>query len=168
MPSIKPHSKKKYLLFLILFALSAVMFFPVHVFIVMDEKTGSRIHSGLVSQGDVFEIHYTHSVEHMAVTGIFLINDHYKIAPLETIFPSYGAGMPFMVKKKNLTYEKGGMRVRHHDVELTELRVFISHITRQRLIFKEVQIDLFQKIEDGGIAVINIRYIPFLLALLYW
>ena len=145
-----------------------MMFFPVHVFLVMDEKTGSRIHSGLVSKGDVFEIHYIHSVEHMAVTGIFLINDNYRIAPLETIFPSYGAGMPFIVEKEDLTYEKGKMRVRHHDAELTELRVFISHITRQRLIFKEVQIDLFKEIADGGIAVIYIRYIPFLLALLYW
>ena len=161
------HIKQRYLFSSLFIIILIALFFPLHAFIVIDEKADIQVYSGLVFPGDIFEIHYIHSVEHMHVSGIFLINDKYKIEPVETVFPSYGAGMPFDVLKKNLVCEKGMMRVRHNNIELDELRIFISHITRQRVIFKKVEIDLYKEIKDGGIAVIIVRHSPLLFALFY-
>lgn len=157
-----PHIRKRYLLSLLFVIILVILFFPIHAFVVINEKKGDHLFIAPVSPRDRFEIHYIHSVEHMDVVGVFLINDHYKIASIETIFPSYGAGMPSRVESKNIVFNGKMMRVKHRNIELADLRLFISHITRQRIIFKDLQIDLYKKIRDGGIAVITVKRRPLL------
>jgi hypothetical protein len=152
--------KKRYFVSLIGSIVLLALLTPSPVFMVIDENTNIKVYSGLVASGDQFKILYIHSVERMDVTGIFRINDHYNIEPLETIFPSYGAGMPSMVGKENLIYERGMMRVKHHDIVLKNLRIFISHIARQKILLKKDQVDLYTKMEDGGIAVITVKRRP--------
>jgi len=158
--------KKKYPVFLLCIVILSALLFPVHVFTIMDEKTGRRIHSERVSSGDRFEIHYIHSVEHMNVIGVFSINDQYKIEPLETIFPSYGAGMPFLSRDEAPVGEKGNMIIKHQGIELQDLKIFISEITKQKIIFKDSRVFLYKRIQDGGIAALAVRRTPLLLTLL--
>ena len=167
MKFINSFKKKSYLLSLFIIIFLLILFFPLHFFIIDDGTSGIPIYSGLVSAGDLFEIRYIHSVEHMNVRGIFLINAHYKIEPIETIFPSYGAGMPFIVQKKDFFYKNGMMKIKHHDIELNNLRIFVSHITKQRIFFKNIQIELYKRIKDGGIAIITVKLRPLLFGLFY-
>lgn len=145
---------------LLLILILMILSFPFHMITILDEKQGDYFYSALVSPDDQFEIHYIHSVEHVDVRGIFRINNDFDIEPVQTIFPSYGAGMPSRVKLEDIIFDKKMMRVRHSNIKLKDLRIFISYIARQKIVFKNVQIDLCKKVGDGEIAVIEVKYRP--------
>ena len=143
--------------------LAGVLTIPLRAVEVTDASTDEGIFTGIVSPGDRFQLLYIHSVEHMPVRGVFEITGSNGIKPVETVFPSYGAGMPFLVDREDLTTEQGMMKVRHHGTVLDELRLFVSHAARQRLVVGRSLVPLFELVRDGGIVTIRVRRRPLFL-----
>lgn len=115
-----------------------------------------------VSKGQTFKIRYIHSVEKIPVIGIFRLADRKKIEVVESIFSSYGAGLPFDTPRKDIIFEKNQMRIRHHGILMDQLRIFISPFTHQKFIYAQTVVDL-SSIRDGHIVEIKTRKIT-----LFW
>jgi len=163
-----PHKKKgKPILlrkgFLIpLLLLVLVAFFPLSSLEVRDLDENKPLFISPVTKGETFEIRYIHSVEKIPVAGIFRVNDGNRIEVVESIFSSYGAGLPSDTSREDITFEGDRMRIRHRGIAMDRLRIFISPFTHQQFIYSGDKVEL-SSITEGHIVEIKVRRIP-----LFW
>ena len=105
-------------------------FIPVKVLLASDYKTAEYIKSWKIKDGEVFLVEHTHSVQLTTVSEKYLI-DGQDIILIESIFHSYGAGLPattpyefeliedgFRIYEinqvmENLVYRAGAVRANH-------------------------------------------------------
>lgn len=142
---------------------AAAAFYPLSSLEVRDIRDDRVLFMSPVSKGETFEIRYIHSVERIPVAGIFRVVDRNRIEVEESMFSSYGAGLPSDTPRGDVIFERNQMRIRHRDVAMERLRIFISPFTRQQFIFAGTTIDLFS-VKEGHIVEIRVRRIP----LLWW
>ena len=133
-------------------------FFPLSSLEVRDIDDNRVLFMSLISKGETFEICYIHSVEKVPVTGIFGVGDGNRIEVRESIFSSYGAGLPFDTSREDITFEGERMRIRHRDVVLDRLRIFVSPFTKQQFIYSGRRVDL-SSVREGHIVEIRVRRI---------
>ena len=152
--------RTKFLIPLLLLALAAI--FPLSSLEVRDIDDNRVLFMSLISKGETFEIRYIHSVEKVPVTGLFGVIDGNRIEVKESIFPSYGAGLPSDTPREDITFEDDQMRIRHRDVVMERLRIFISPFTRQQFIHSGRRVDL-SSVEEGHIVEIKVKWVS-----LFW
>ena len=145
-----------------LLLLVLVAFFPVSSLEVRDIHDNRILFMSRVSKGETFEIRYIHSVERVPVAGIFKVINGNRIEVEESIFSSYGAGLPSDTPREDVIFERDQMRIRHRDVAMERLRIFISPFTRQQFIHSGATIAL-SSVKEGHIVEIRVRRIP-----LFW
>jgi hypothetical protein len=136
-----------------------IVLFPMSSLEVRDINDNRTLFMSRVSKGETFEIRYIHSVEKIPVAGIFKVSDENRIEVEESIFSSYGAGLPSDTPREDVIFEGSQMRVRHRDVAMERLRLFISPFTQQQFIFSGKTVDLFA-VKEGHIVEIRVRRIP--------
>ena len=124
--------RTKFLIPLLVVALAAI--FPLSSLEVRDIHDNRVLFMSPISKGETFEIRYIHSVEKVPVTGIFMVSDGKRIEVKESIFSSYGAGLPFDTSREDISFEGDRMRIKHRDVVLDRLRIFVSPFTKQQFI----------------------------------
>lgn len=149
-----------YLLFIFL---PAAFLYPVAILEIKSEKSNQVFLRECVSSGDRFEFRYIHSVEKIQISGFFLITSGGMIKPVETHFPSYGPGLPFM--KEEVVLEKGMMKTRSEAEDLKQFSFFVSPMTKQFLVFKDKKID-FSSAKEGEIIKVKVKRYPLLGVLL--
>ena len=142
-----------------LFLLVLAAFFPLSSLEVRDIDDNRVLFMSPVSKGETFEIRYIHSVERIPVTGILGVIDGNRIEVKESIFSSYGAGLPFDTSREDITFEGDRMRIRHRDVVMDRLRIFISPFTQQQFTCSGTTVDLYS-LREGNIVEIKVRRIP--------
>ena len=140
----------------------AAAFYPLSSLEVRDIHDDRVLFMSPISKGETFEIRYIHSVERIPVAGIFRVVDGNRIEVEESIFSSYGAGLPSDTPREDVIFERNQMRIRHRDVAMERLRIFISPFTRQQFIHSGATIDL-SSVKEGHIVEIRVRRIP-----LFW
>ena len=145
-----------YLLFIFL---TAAFLYPVSILEVKSERSNQIFIRKCVSPGDRFEFKYIHSVEKIQISGFFLITSGGMIKPVETHFPSYGPGLPFM--KEEVVLEKGMMKTRSEAEDLKQFSFFVSRMTKQFLVFKDKKID-FSSAKEGEIIKVKVKRYPLL------
>jgi hypothetical protein len=103
---------------------------PIDVLIARDFRNNQYLKSWKISDGEIFTIAYTHSVELTKVSEIYQIENG-RIKLTDTYFKSYGAGLPATTEYKfevtedgfriydinevveNLVYRTGAVRANH-------------------------------------------------------
>lgn len=136
--------------------LALIGLFPIPTLEVRDVSDGRVLFVSRTSKGQIFEVRYIHSVEKIPVAGIFKVSHDNRIEVVESIFSSYGAGLPFDTPREDIIFEKGRMRVRHHGVTMDRLRIFISPFTEQQFIHRDGGIDL-SSVGEGHIVEIRVK-----------
>ena len=139
-----------------------IAFFPVSTLEVRDVDDNRVLFISPVSKGETFEIRYIHSVERVPVAGIFRVIEGNRIEVEESIFSSYGAGLPSDTPREDVVFEGNQMRVRHRDVAMERLRLFISPLAQQQFIHSGATIDL-SSVKEGNIVEIRVGRNP-----LFW
>jgi len=145
-----------------LFLLVLAAFFPLSSLEVRDIDNNRVLFMSPVSRGKTFEIRYIHSVEKIPVAGTFRVIDGNRIEVRESVFSSYGAGLPSDTPREDITFEGDRMRIRHRGIVMDQLRIFISPFTNQQFIYLDRKVD-FSSVMDGHIVEIKVRRIP-----LFW
>jgi hypothetical protein len=146
--------RKRLLIPLSLLALMGL--FSIPTIEVKDVSDGRVLFVSRTSRGQIFEVRYIHSVEKIPVAGIFKVSHGNRIEVVESIFSSYGAGLPSDTPREDITFEEGWMRVRHHGVTMDRLRIFISPFTEQQFIHQDGGIDL-SSVGEGHIVEIKVK-----------
>jgi hypothetical protein len=156
-PKEKPiFVRKGFLIPLILLVLIA--FFPLSSLEVRDIEDNRVLFMSPISKGETFEIRYIHSVEKIPVAGIFEVGDRNRIEVKESVFSSYGAGLPSDTPREDITFEGGRMKIRHRDVVMDRLRIFVSPFTKQQFIHSGRRVDL-SSVGEGHIVEIKVRWV---------
>ncbi len=150
-------TKKKIVLYLLLFpGVLALFLFIISSFsspqwrLVVEAPLLDRsIYSLPVDSGDVFEMHYLHSVSNRTIQGSFAITGSGDIKPLATIFDSFGPGLPEL--DGSLEYEilNGDFIVYHDEEPREELSLFVAPLTEDRLYLNDEQYDLASLFETS-------------------
>jgi hypothetical protein len=133
--------------------------FPISTLEVRDVDDERVLFVSSTSRGQTFEIRYIHSVERIPVAGVFRVSQANRIVVEESIFSSYGAGLPFDTPREDITYEGGRMRVRHHGMVMDRLRIFVSPFTEQQFIYGDGRVDL-SSVGEGHIVEIRVKRTP--------
>jgi hypothetical protein len=139
----------------------AAAFYPLPSLKVRDIHDNRVLFMSPVSKGETFEIRYIHSVERVPVAGIFRVINGNRIEVEESIFSSYGAGLPSDTPREDVVFEGNQMRVRHRDIAMERLRLFISPFTQQQFIHSGTTVDL-SSVKEGHIVEIRVRRVPLL------
>jgi hypothetical protein len=144
-----------YLLFILLALI--ILFYPLSILEIKNEKTAQIILWSRTAPGDQFEFIYTHSVDKTPVLGVFLITSKRTIKPIETHFLSYGTGLPSVEGK--IDEGEGTLIAKPEVDELKQFSFFVSPFTEQLLIFKRHRID-FSSMNEGDIITISVTRYP--------
>lgn len=110
-----------------------------------------------VSPGDLFWLTYVHSVSKSVVSGSFRVTDDALIEPVDTVFRAFGPGLPWTPDADYRRLDDGSMLVRHHEPARSEIRVWVSPLTRDRLTLKGSEIDLSADAERATLIEIRIE-----------
>jgi hypothetical protein len=144
-----------YLLAAVILALSC---WPVRVLEVSSRSGGEPLFIRRAAPGDEFEVDYVHSVEKIPVKGVFAVTAKGAIRPRETVFSSFGAGLPFRHGEVELGRETMRARVDAEDIE--ELSFFVSGFTRQQFRFKGQGFAFSSRLRDGDVIVFRVKRYP--------
>ena len=118
---------------------------------------GAVLYRASVCPGDIFLLTYVHSVSKSVVSGSFRVTDDALIEPVDTVFRSFGPGLPWTPDADYRRLDDGSMLVRHHEPARSEIRVWVSPLTRDRLTLKGSEIDLTADAERATLIEILIH-----------
>ena len=107
-----------FLVIILLLVLFMIISYPLDLLVVSDYKSGKILKEWILKE-DSFKISYTHSVELTEVEEHYEIDGEY-IVLNETIFRSYGAGLP-ATTKYDFEKTKDGFRIYNIDEKFKEL-----------------------------------------------
>lgn len=113
------HLSKFKLLLLITIIITIISLYPVQVLFARDMWTEDRLETWLVPKDTTFSIKYTHSVERTPVWETYSLNKD-EIILQETIFQSYGAGLP-ATSPYDFDIVDNGFRLYNIDQKMTNL-----------------------------------------------
>lgn len=128
--------------YLPLFLLVSAALIPVRVLEVKAQKSGRILLLETSPIGLQLELGYIHSVEKVPVLGRFQIAKDGRIQPIETVFASFGAGLPSQESGKQ--GEGWLFKDESHIQPLEELSIMVSPETRQVLKIGQLEIRLHE------------------------
>ncbi len=149
--------------YLPLLLLLGSVFIPLRILEVQAQKSEKILLFRPFPTGLHLELSYIHSVEKVPVVGLFQIATDGRIEPKQTMFASFGAGLPFEGGEKAAV----GWFIKEESrtTVLEELVISISPETRQELRIDGLRIELY-KLEHGEKVRIRVR--KHLLAEVIW
>lgn len=116
---------------------------------------GRRMARARVNPGDTFQVSFIHSVEGIEVTGTFRVEADGSIRPVETSYPSYGAGLEAISPWEDHS-TTGDTMVLRVEVEAMEELLFRSQpFTQHRLTLGSLSVPMGPK--DGTSALVRVR-----------
>lgn len=123
-------NKKLYLYLSLVFILSLIGFHNFYLILeVIPSGNDKAILAVPVSIGDTFTIRFTHSVQKTPVDEIFTIKKGLKMVLEETIYSSYGAGLPSEIYgSQQFFLENGTFIIRGFDKEFDEIPIFVGAV----------------------------------------
>lgn len=139
--------------------LIVLSFIPVKVLLARDFKTQDYIKSWKVKDKDTFLVEHTHSVQLTTVSEKYLI-DEQDIILVESIFHSFGAGLPATTPYK-FELTDGGFRIYDINQKMEDL-IYRAGAERanHRLIYKDVQYNFLDFTEPRTGVRFTIEKIP--------
>lgn len=133
---------KRYIYGLIIIFFILGLFLPIHRLMIIDQKNGKIIKSFPVKNGEKFTVCFTHSVERTPWYEIYYIENNNEIFLKETIFFSYGAGLPATTEYK-FSLGKEGMNITNYNQKIEPLIYRVGAvIADHRLMIKNKEIHL--------------------------
>lgn len=150
--------KKTFIIGIILIII--LSFVPVKVLLATDYKTDGYIRSWRIKDGHTFLVEHTHSVQLTTVSEKYLI-DGQDIVLIESIFHSYGAGLPATTPYEFELIEDG---FRIYDInQVMENLVYRAGAVRanHRLIYKDKQYDFLDFTEPRTGVKFSINRMPY-------
>ncbi len=138
--------------FLIAIIVIIILFFiPVYTLELRPFSDDELIFKQKVQPGDEFILKYTHSVALTPVWEIFIINEDYQIALIETDFLDHGAGLPYTTFENEIfVEEEGRFKIKNmHRIIPTPFYYRIGAIRENIFYFKDEEINLSSLVGDG-------------------
>lgn len=100
-------------------------------------KTGRVLWEQPVAPGEWFSIEFMHSVARTPVRETFVLKDDGRIALVETVYFSLGAGLPFEAHgEEQFTIGDGRMRITGFNRVFPEIILGVGRIARHTLIYR--------------------------------
>ena len=111
---------KKIFLFVALILILVVFFIPIHKLYLIEKDSGEILKSFPIKNGEEFIIYFIHSVERTPWYEIYYIKNDNEIYLKETIFYSFGAGLP-STTTYDFSFEDGGMKITNYHTKMNHL-----------------------------------------------
>lgn len=128
-------------------------------FVVEDAARPRVLHRERVVAGATFSLEYVHSSERVPVRGTFRVEPDGSLAVVETAFAGFGPGLPELVPGDDWRIAHGRIVHRPRNTALSELRLRVSEIARQRLTTPSgTTIDLATRAGHGALVIIRIHH----------
>lgn len=89
-----------------------------------------------------FTLKYIHSVTQREVAGTFTVTKDGKIKPQTTTFDTFGPGLPVLDGSLSYTQEDGAYIVLHEEEPRDKISLFVSPLTRERLVSADTELEL--------------------------
>lgn len=144
--------------FLFLILVLAVLvyggFSTVYTLEVKNRKNGKILFRERVNPGERFVFRYTHSVEKMPVEGTFTLEADGRLRMVETRFPSHGPGLPSSAERDR---SEEGWFVHRGGDRYEALAFLFSSLNRPILRFRQQEISLAQRDEEGGTLTFSVQ-----------
>jgi len=120
---------KLFFFMLLVLILFSVGFYPLFLVLeVVSSNSEKTILAIPVSSGDTFAIRFTHSVQRTPVDEVFSIRGA-KMVLEETIYSSYGAGLPSEIYgSQQFFLENGNFIIKGFDREFKEIPIFVGEV----------------------------------------
>ncbi|MEW6082187.1 MAG: DUF1850 domain-containing protein [Bacillota bacterium] len=107
------------------------------------------------SAGGTFQVSFLHSVEGIEVAGTFRIETDGSIRPLETSYPSFGAGLEAISPWENHSITEGTMILRVEAEAMEEILFRSQHFTKHRFTMGSMSVPLGP--QEGTLALVSVR-----------
>ncbi len=126
---------------------------------ISDRKTGQILAVVPVHSGEQFTIRFTHSIAKTPVDEIFVIAPNQELIVTETIYESFGAGLPFDTEnaEQRLITENGKYRLTNLDRHLPEFLMAVGTVANHQLLINGKQIPFVQFAQPGESVRIRVR-----------
>lgn len=128
------------------------LFIPVHTLKLIEPKSGKVVKSFHIKNGEEFTVLFTHSVERTPVYETYYVKNDEEIYLKETIYFSFGAGLPATTKYE-FSIEKEGMKITNINEKIDHLvyragGVIANHalIIKEKSFFLEEFVGTFKPI----------------------
>jgi hypothetical protein len=126
--------------------------------VVEDLARGRVLHRERVWPGGVFTLEYVHTSERVPVRGTFRIDGNGALTVVETAFGGFGPGLPELVAGDDWRIAGGMIVHRPRPEALTEFRLRVSPVARQRLTMPAGQaLDLAVLAAPGAPVLVRVR-----------
>jgi len=128
--------------------ISAIFLFvkrPARILVMEDRDTGRKWEYKL--PGNAFSLGYVHSVMKTAAEEYFKAGKDGRIVLTETVYQSYGVGLPFLPEEGELTVRDGLFILKMHR-EFPEISMVISPLARHYLRIGGTKLNLSEILGD--------------------
>ncbi|MGE5652962.1 MAG: DUF1850 domain-containing protein [Bacillota bacterium] len=126
---------------------------------ISDRKSGQILAVAPVHTGEQFTISFTHSIAKTPVDEVFVVGPGREIIVTETIYESFGAGLPFDTEgeQQQLITANGKYRLTNLDRHLPEFLQAVGTVANHQLIINGKQIPFTQFAQPGESVRIRVR-----------
>ncbi|SKC41558.1 DUF1850 domain-containing protein [Maledivibacter halophilus] len=142
-------SKKIIILFFVLISFTLPFTININTLVIKSIETNKVIFINHVKPEDEFSIKWMHSVELQPWEEIFRIDSNYNIILYRTKFKQFGAGVPDYGGNKT-EIKDGYIIFKGINRKIDNLSYGISSFAKHTFSFKDKEIKLYKKIEDGN------------------
>lgn len=97
-----------------------------------------------------FTLEFIHSVHKTPVYESYLTDDENNLILVETVYDSYGVGMPFSPEEGNFEYLNGKFRLTGQDRKFKSIDMLISALPQHRLVVQDQAYPLVSFCGSGG------------------
>ncbi len=117
---------------------------------VREQNTGKVLYMTPIAPGEQFEVGFVHSVERTPVREVFETGQDLSIYLVETVYESFGAGLPTMPDEQATLVVKGGvMRIIGLRRKIGRLFLAVSPVPGHELTVREQRVDLADLARPG-------------------
>lgn len=117
---------------------------------IADRKSGQILFIAPVRADEQFTIGFTHSIAKTPVDEVFMVARNGELIVIETIYESFGAGLPFDTEgQQQLITENGKYRLINLDRHLPDFLMAVGTVANHQLLIKGRQIPFLQFAQPG-------------------
>jgi len=124
---------KKIFLLVVVILIIVILFIPIHRLQLIEKDSGKILKSFPIKNGEEFTVYFIHSVERTPWYEIYYIKNDNEIYLKETIFYSYGAGLP-STTKHDFSFDNGGMKISNYNIKMNDLIYKIGAVIADHVI----------------------------------
>ncbi|HBX23454.1 MAG TPA: hypothetical protein DEF34_07490 [Desulfotomaculum sp.] len=126
------------------------------VLVVRDSKTGHTLEIGPISEGETFELHFMHSVDHLPVQDLLVYRNEGLVLD-QTRCLSFGAGLGYTGQGK-LKGENGWNIIDNMNRQVGTLPLRVGTIANHRIIYRGEEFRLAQYFAPKSLVLIGVEH----------